>query len=506
MLALSWILLFPSQAAALSNRRHEAPDEILVKPVTLTDDPALARLYHQLDLDVVRVFPHLGWCRLSLGGSLTLQQTLEELRANPLFEAAEPNAYVQLHEELGVPDDPLLTNQWGMTASKATAAWYLQHAATNLVIALIDTGVRLTHEDLKANLWHNPGESGVDEQGMDKANNDVDDDENGYIDDLFGIDAMDRDTEPFDSYNHGTSVAGVIAGVGDNGLGIAGMNWRANLMILRIGFPAGSTTESQIGWIIECYDYLIMMKQRGIDVRVANNSYGASWFTSQALEDAFAAAGAEGILTVCSAGNDGTDLDVQPSYPASYDLDTVISVGSVGRDGNLAANASYGLRSVDLLAPGSAWSTDAKADNSYVNRSGSSYASAHVTGAIALMAAARPDLSAMELKQLLLDTVSQSPSLLDTCVSGGQLNVGRAMQVLMDITGPPINMALAPDGNATLSWPVTPPGFDLNYRSLLDPTEPSQPWMATPARHGEEWRVVLQPDYPGGMLFLLQGP
>jgi len=185
-----------------------------------------------------------------------------------------------------VPNDPQFRNQWALKLIGATNAWAKTTGSSNVVVAVIDTGVNYRHEDLSANMWRNPGETGLDAGGDDKATNGIDDDDNGYVDDLYGIDTGSQDSDPLDegldkdpntsglqAGYHGTSMAGIIGAAGNNGKGIVGVNWHVQIMAIK--FLRNSFEETPpLSTYLEAFDYVIMMKRRGVNIRVINNSYG----------------------------------------------------------------------------------------------------------------------------------------------------------------------------------------------------------------------------------------
>lgn len=301
----------------------------------------------------------------------------------------------------------------------APEAWKTQTGDPTLVVVVIDTGVDYTHQDLAANMWRNPGEI---------EGNGIDDDGNGYVDDIHGINChaavprINNDPMPQQwqgSWKHGTRVAGTIGAVGDNGVGIAGINWDVQIMALR--FTGGGGTA-----LANCIQYAIDMRDRGVNVRVINISMIFS--ANDALRDSIQDAGDAGILTVAGAGNTGRDLDHPPGwltnvYPASYPHDTIISVAAVDRFDQLKQDSNYGVAVVDLAAPGEAILSTIP-NNRYGRLGGTSMATAHVSGAAALVFAQYPDASPLEVKAMILDAVDPLRSLDGFVLTGGRLNIG----------------------------------------------------------------------------------
>ncbi|MGB3615974.1 MAG: S8 family peptidase [Elainellaceae cyanobacterium] len=278
----------------------------------------------------------------------------------------------------------------------------------DVVVAVIDTGVDYSHPDLVSNLWTNLGEI---------PGNDLDDDGNGYVDDYYGYDFVNSDGDPTDDNGHGTHIAGIIAADDDNAFGTVGVAPDAKIMVLKV---LDEDSEGTTFNAIQAVEYAILM---GTDV--INASWGGGDY-SQDLSDAIAAAANVGILFVAAAGNAGTNNDIEPQYPASYDLDNVISVGASAASDPLASFSNYGPTSVDLVAPGDQiYST--LPDGSYGTLSGTSMAAPHVTGTVALLRAAYPTLSPNALKAAILKSTDPLPELTDVVASGGRLNASQAL-------------------------------------------------------------------------------
>jgi hypothetical protein len=283
-----------------------------------------------------------------------------------------------------------------------------------VVVGVIDSGVDWHHEDLAANLFTNPGEI---------PDNGVDDDENGFVDDVRGWDFVNNDNDPFDDNGHGTHVAGIIAAAGNNGIGVTGVAWSAR--ILPVKFLDANAT----GNVVDAVRAIEYARQMG--VRLTNNSWGGI-SQSLAMRAAIAAAGARGVLFVASAGNDGRDSDVFPVYPAAYDHDAVVSVAGTDRNDERSGFSNYGVVSVDLGAPGSVVVSTLPGD-AYGLNSGTSMAAAYVSGAACLLWGRAPLLTASEVKRALLAAVDPLPALAGRAASGGRLNVGRLLSGLDDV-------------------------------------------------------------------------
>ena len=233
------------------------------------------------------------------------------------------------------------------------------------MVAIIDTGIDYTHPDLAANIWTNPGEI---------AGDGIDNDGNGYVDDVHGYDFVNNDGDPMDDHFHGTHTAGTVGAVGNNGVGVTGVNWQVKLMALKF---LGASGSGSVSGAVSALEYAVTM-----GVRLSNNSWGGGGY-SQALYDAIKNSQVIGHVFVAAAGNSGVNSDLQPAYPASYDLDNIISVAAIDSSDNLASFSNRGVVTVDLAAPGVAVLSTVLGGG-YASYSGTSMATPHVTGAAAL--------------------------------------------------------------------------------------------------------------------------
>jgi len=367
----------------------------------------------------------------------SVMAAIERLRASGRYEYVEPDYLVKIR---ATPSDPrfLGNEQWGLrnigqengTAGadiRAESAWDIRTSAPEVIVAVIDSGLRRTHEDLVSNLWINPGER------LGAANNGVDDDRNGYIDDTNGIDAtVPRGTvgsgNVTDRAGHGTAVASVLGAHGNNGAGMTGVVWNVRLMALRF---IGSDGYGLVSDEIECVDYAIAK-----GAHIINASYGGSFF-SQASYDAYKRARDAGIIVVCSAGNEGENSDVHPSFPSNFLLENIVAVTSTTRHDSLYPFAGYGSGLVDLGAPGAALLTaSASGDREYRTATGTSFAAPMVSGALALLKAQFPNDTFRESINRLLRSVDPKPALAGKTATGGRLNLANALRTT---TGRPFN-------------------------------------------------------------------
>jgi subtilisin family serine protease len=407
--------------------------------------------------------------------------------------------HVRLFQQL--PNDPQLASLWGLHNTgqsggvadsdiDAPEAWDLTTGTSSIVVGVIDTGVDYTHPDLAANIWTNPGEIG---------GNGLDDDGNGFVDDLHGYDFVNNDGDPLDDHSHGTHVAGTIAARSDNGQGVAGVAWQASIMGLKFLSAGGSGSTSNA---IRALNYATLMRtQYGVNVRVTNNSWGGGGY-SQGLYDAIAASGAAGILFVAAAGNSGTDNDAAPHYPSNYDLPNVVSVAATDRNDQLASFSNYGAQSVDLAAPGVSIVSTIPGGG-YASYSGTSMATPHVAGVAALAWSLDPDASVAEVRQALLEGVDPLAGLAGRVTTGGRLNAAGTLALLGDEPSdppvqPPANLAptlqslagapasvpagatltLTASGAADADGSVAAVSFyhDVNGNGVLDPGDA---WLGT---------------------------
>ncbi len=402
-----------------------ADGELLVKYKDGTASRAALTINSQLHSTVLEEFPDLGWQRVKIADGLSIEAATARYAAfGDEVAAVQPNYYYHL---LATPNDPQFTasGMYGLTKISAPAAWDLTTGSSAVVVADIDTGLRYTHEDLEANAWINQGET---------AGDGIDNDGNGFADDVYGWDFFFNDSNPFDDPGgvggHGTHTAGTIGAVGNNAKGVVGVNWNVKIMAIKIYDPNNGAASTS-AMLINAYNYIRMMKNRGVNIRVTNNSYGGCGEAcgyDQATKDALDAMGNAGILNVFAAGNDNINNDVTPSYPVSYSSPTVLGVAASTSTDARAGFSSYGVNTVDLAAPGQGvLSTYNTSNTATATLNGTSMATPHVAGAAALLSAYNPNLSAASLKATLMNTVDVLPAWNGLVKTGGRLNVSRAL-------------------------------------------------------------------------------
>ena len=370
----------------------------------------------------------IGITRLTT--ALLPRQALQALQNHPAIEYAQPNWIYRRQLE---PNDEyyLAGSLWGMGSgfgSQAAAAWAAGNVGlSGVCVGVIDEGIQFDHPDLAGNIWRNPAEiSGV--AG-------TDDDHNGYLDDIYGWNAISDSGAIFDpGYDtHGTHVAGTIGAKGGNSIGVVGVNW--NVSIIAGKFLGRDGTGSTLD-AVQAIDYMTHLKtQQGVNIVALNNSWGGGGSDPTLLASITAAAKAN-ILIVAAAGNESRNTDRVASYPACYDTsktagyDAVISVTAIAKDGSKPSWANYGAKTVDLGAPGvGIWST--VSGGTYVSMDGTSMATPHVTGAIALYASKYPGAAAADIRAALLNSAKATPtaSLSGKTVTGGRLDIDKFLAI-----------------------------------------------------------------------------
>lgn len=337
---------------------------------------------------------------ISKADVLAIVTALNEIKS---VDYAVPNGILKIR---AIPNDPTYPEQDDLNNSgqrggivgadiSAEAAWEVTRGSSDVVVGVIDTGIDYRHPDLIDNIWTNPGETGTDAEGHDKATNGIDDDENGYVDDLHGYDFVNNDNDPMDDHGHGTHVAGTIGARGNNGIGMTGINWHVKLAALKFISADGSGSDADA---IRAIEYATQM-----NIPITNNSWGGLGY-NQATKDAIEAASKKGFLFVAAAGNNNVDNDIIQFFPANYEVDNIISVAAVDNKDAKPPFSNWGARKVHIAAPGVDILSLAVtgSPDPFVRWSGTSMAAPHVTGAAALIKAAHPQSDYRKIKSRIL--------------------------------------------------------------------------------------------------------
>ncbi len=383
-----------------------------------------------------------------------LKKIAEYLSSLANVETVEANAIYRLTDT--VPNDPEFEKLYGLKNSSnfgkdidAVRAWDISTGSRDILVGVIDTGIDYTHPDLAANYWTNPGENGLDANGNDKRSNGLDDDGNGYIDDFRGWDFINGDNDPMDDHSHGSHCAGTIGAVGDNGVGVVGVNWQVSLVGLKVFSGDGQTTTDAL---VEAINYATTI---GVDL--TNNSWGGG-AASDLIRSAIENADRAGILFIAAAGNSAIDIDNSPFYPAAYELENIIAVASTDNNDQLSSFSNYGAKAVDIAAPGS--SIYSTIPGGYDYKSGTSMATPHVSGLAALVKSVFKDWDHLQVKARIL-SASVPLSSLTKKVNYGRISASSSLET--DEVAPAVPESVSIDmtdlESIKISW--HPSGDDL---------------------------------------------
>lgn len=406
------------------NQREFASDKLIVKLEDTATSADLEVVNRQNNASTEEDLPRSQVNVVDLPSDLPVREAISRYESSPDVEFAEPD-FILKPSQTTSANDPRYSSLYGLNNTgqnggaadadvDAPEAWNATTGDSGTIVAVIDEGMDTRHPDLRNNIWVNPDEV---------PDNRVDDDRNGYVDDVNGYDFANDDATVYDpdpisgaGDEHGTHVAGTIAAEGNNSLGVVGVNWKAKIMPLKfLGANGGYTSDA-----IKALNYAVAE-----GAKISNNSWGGGG-PSQALLDAIRKADASGHLFVAAAGNGGADgvgddNDATPSYPSSYDSPNVISVAATNNRDALASFSNYGSSSVDLSAPGvDILST--LPGNAYGSYSGTSMATPHVTGAAALLKSSNPSLDDAQLKARILESAENKTNLQTRTATGGRLN------------------------------------------------------------------------------------
>ena len=394
----------------------------------------------------------------SLKSNDALFAAAKQLAARSDVEYVEANTIMHVNR---LPNDAEFTKQYGMhntgadggTADAdidAAEAWEISTGSKDVLVAIIDTGVDHSHPDIAPNYWFNPGETGLDASGKDKSTNGIDDDGNGYIDDFRGWDFVNNDNDPMDDHAHGTHCAGVIGARGNDGVGVTGVNWNVSLVGLKFLSGSGSGTLEDA---VKAIEY-----GTSLGVSLTSNSWGGGGF-SQTMMDAIKSANDHGILFIAAAGNSSSNNDTTPSYPASYEVDNVISVAASDNKDQMAYFSNNGVRSVHVAAPGvDIWSS--VPGSKYEKMSGTSMATPHVAGLAALIKSTIPDGTASQVKARILSGVDRSEYWASRVSSGGRINALNSLEVDSVPPSEIADLSVVSTGTMTVTLQWSPVGDD----------------------------------------------
>jgi subtilisin family serine protease len=371
---------------------------------------------------------------------VSVPSVLRSLQASNIIVSAYPDGIIRASAV--IPNDPAFSSLHGLNNTGQTGgtpgadinapeAWEGFTGNGNTIVAVIDTGVDYNHPDLKNNMWVNNGET---------PNNGIDDDQNGYVDDVYGYDFLNNDADPMDDDGHGTHCAGTIGAVANNGLGVAGVNWRAKIMALKFLGPNGGSDSGAIRAI----DYAVQM-----GAKISNNSWGGGPGTTL-LSNAIDRARIAGHIFVAAAGNESNNNDIRPTYPANFNIDNVVSVAAIDHNGAIANFSNRGVQTVDIGAPG-VDILSCKPGGGYQYLSGTSMAAPHVTGALSLLLDKYPSLTYRQAIDMLYATATVNPKLRAVVGGGGRyLN----LQALLNATPPVPGITSSPSSPGSVTAPV----------------------------------------------------
>jgi len=412
------------------------PGEYLVKVKSAESAQVFSNLSlmgEHLDAQVKEVMPSSHLLVVTRPSIETQASAIQKLSESPLVEYAEPN-YIYHH--LATPNDLSFGKQWALKNTYkdgidigAENAWDITTGSDQVIVGIIDSGIDFNNPELKSNIWVNEVEA--------NGKPGVDDDKNGYVDDIYGVNfGKMPGINPMDDNGHGSHCAGTIGASGNDNFGITGVNWKVKLMGLKFLETDGAgTLESAV----KAIDYAIKMK-----VRILNNSWG-NYTPSQILLEAIERANQAGILFVAAAGNDGMDNNVKPVYPAAYTTPNIIAVAASDPTAGLAGFSNWAKNLVHIAAPGVSIYGLWKGPE-LVNKSGTSMAAPFVTGVAALVLAHEPNLTHLQLKERLMKTALPRAAFRSTTISGGVVNAYYALK----------NEVPPPDENDPDNWASIP--------------------------------------------------
>src|SRR5438552_13021875 len=448
MVTASGVKIASGQAPGPGLPAKYVSDQILVRFAPGVPASARAAAHAAIGSSALKRFETLdGLEFVKLPRGLSVQEAIGRYRRIPVVLYAEHNFI--LHA-VAVPSDPRFGSLWGLNNNSdadidAPEAWNITTGSSSVVVGVIDTGIDYNHEDLATNIFSNTADCN---------GNGIDDDGNGFVDDCHGFDFANNDPDPMDDNQHGTHVSGTIGAVGNNGIGVAGVNWNVKLMACKFLNAGGSGSTDGA---VSCLNYLAMMKDRGVNIVATNNSWGGGGF-SEALYDAIDAQRQRGILFMAAAGNSALDNDTVSFYPANYYLPNIIAVAATTSTDARASFSNFGRRTVHLGAPGDQILSTTP-NNTYGTLSGTSMATPHVTGVAALLKAQDGTRDWRAIRNLILAGGDNKSSLSNT-VTQKRLNAFGSL----NCTNSTILSRLRPIGNVVTTSAGTP--IDLAVLSI----------------------------------------
>lgn len=464
-----------SQPDSTLSRNIMIADHAMVRLNTGADQASLETLVTSLGLTLRKSMKMPGCYLVSIADESVdaLPRLLAMLNKNKdIIQYAEPDYIV--HSQQTLPNDPQFGSLWGLrNASRpgsdisAPQTWDLISGDTQVVVAVIDTGIDYRHPDLAGNIWSNTAESV----------NGLDDDGNGYIDDVRGWNFAGDTNNVLDGHGHGTHVAGTIGAIGNNGIGVVGVNWLCRIIPLKFLDDSGNGTDSDAA---DALHYVADLKRRGVNIRLTSNSWGGGDYTTT-LRDAVRENASLGILLVAAAGNDYlNNNDILPFYPSSYPESNIIAVAATDQNDGLANFSNYGAVSVDLGAPGvSILSTTP--GNTYGTMSGTSMATPHVAGVATLLWNAWPEARLEDIQDAILRGSDPVASLAGRTVTGGRLNAYKALKTLFRIVHTPLENTFNSGSDYHISTLIGPPVLtDTNQTTLFWNTDGSTNYSTVP--------------------------
>lgn len=362
-----------------------------------------------------------------LGASLVLDRLANDSDRDIVDLGRVTNSQTTNRTEQSVIfSDPAIKKNWGLLSNiKATisakSAWEITKGDREIIVAVIDTGIDIHHPDIKNNLWKNKGETGFDAKGNNKATNGIDDDNNGYIDDVHGWNFVHNDHELKDNHGHGTHIAGIVGAEGGNGIGISGVAPKVSLMILKYYDPKAKFNDN-LRNTIKSIHYATKMK-----AHIINYSGGGLDYSREEYM-AVKKAKDKGILFVAAAGNEKSNSDIKPYYPADYNLDNIISVTAINPKAQVLHSSNFGNNSVHIAAPGKdIFST--LPNGRYGHMTGTSQATAFVSGVASLILAKNKSMKYTEVRTQILKTADELPGLKGKTKTSGKLNSWAALAI-----------------------------------------------------------------------------